>query len=65
MRKRQSDAGYFEINTPDVMDISLWEKSGHWEKFGENMLTTTTKEEKTYAIKPMNYSGGIQHLTKV
>ena len=60
MRKRQSDAGYFEINTPDVMDISLWEKSGHWEKFGENMFTTTTKEEKTYAIKPMNCPGGIQ-----
>tara|TARA_A100001015_G_scaffold320690_1_gene448025 strand:+ start:826 stop:2787 length:1962 start_codon:yes stop_codon:yes gene_type:complete len=60
MRKKQNEAGYLEINTPDIMDRSLWEKSGHWEKFGENMFTTTTKEEKTYAIKPMNCPGGIQ-----
>ncbi len=60
MRKKQTEAGYLEINTPDIMDRSLWEKSGHWEKFGENMFTTTTKEEKTYAIKPMNCPGGIQ-----
>ena len=60
MRKKQNNAGYLEINTPDVMDRSLWEKSGHWEKFGDNMFTTTTKEEKTYAIKPMNCPGGIQ-----
>ena len=60
MRSKQNQAGYLEINTPDVMDRSLWEKSGHWEKFGENMFTTTTKEEKTYAIKPMNCPGGIQ-----
>ncbi len=60
MRSKQNEAGYLEINTPDVMDRSLWEKSGHWEKFGENMFTTTTKEEKTYAIKPMNCPGGIQ-----
>ena len=60
MRNKQNQAGYLEINTPDVMDKSLWEKSGHWEKFGENMFTTTTKEEKTYAIKPMNCPGGIQ-----
>ena len=60
MRRKQNEAGYLEINTPDVMDRSLWEKSGHWEKFGENMFTTTTKEDKTYAIKPMNCPGGIQ-----
>ena len=60
MRKKQNNAGYLEINTPDVMDRSLWEKSGHWEKFGDNMFTTTTKEERTYAIKPMNCPGGIQ-----
>ena len=60
MRKKQNEAGYLEVNTPDIMDRSLWEKSGHWEKFGENMFTTTTKEEKTYAIKPMNCPGGIQ-----
>jgi threonyl-tRNA synthetase len=60
MRKKQNEAGYLEINTPDIMDRSLWEKSGHWEKFGENMFTTTTKEKKTYAIKPMNCPGGIQ-----
>ncbi len=64
MRKKQNDAGYLEINTPDIMDRSLWEKSGHWEKFGENMFTTTTKEEKTYAIKPMNCPGGIQVFNK-
>ena len=40
MKKRQDAAGYEEINTPDIMDRSLWEKSGHWEKFGENMFTT-------------------------
>ena len=39
MRKRQNNAGYFEINTPDILDRSLWEKSGHWEKFSEHMFT--------------------------
>ena len=60
MRNKQEEAGYLEINTPEVLDRALWEKSGHWDKFGENMFTSVTKEEKTYAIKPMNCPGGIQ-----
>jgi len=60
MRKRQDFAGYLEINTPDILDRSLWEKSGHWEKFSEHMFTTEAKEERIYAIKPMNCPGGVQ-----
>ena len=60
MQKRQDDAGYEEINTPDIMDKSLWELSGHWEKFGDTMFTTEAKEEKVYALKPMNCPGGMQ-----
>ncbi len=60
MRKKQEEAGYLEINTPEILDKSLWEKSGHLEKFGENMFTAITRDEKEYAIKPMNCPGGIQ-----
>lgn len=60
MRRRQDAAGYLEINTPEVMDRSLWEASGHWEKFGENMYATVTPDERTYAIKPMNCPGCVQ-----
>ncbi len=60
MRRRQKAAGYEEINTPDVLDRSLWEKSGHWEKFGENMYTTVTPDERVYALKPMNCPGHVQ-----
>ncbi len=60
MRKKQDEAGYLEINTPEILDKSLWQKSGHLEKFGENMFTTTTQDHKEYAIKPMNCPGGIQ-----
>jgi len=60
MRKRQDDAGYVETNTPDLLDRSLWEKSGHWEKFGENMFTTEAKEERIFAIKPMNCPGAVE-----
>lgn len=60
MRQRQARAGYVEINTPDIMDRSLWEQSGHWEKFGENMFTTEAKEERVFALKPMNCPGGVQ-----
>ncbi len=60
MRDKQEKAGYLEINTPEILDRVLWEKSGHWDKFGENMFTSVTKEDKTYAIKPMNCPGGIQ-----
>ena len=60
MRDRQKKAGYKEINTPEVLDRSLWEKSGHWEKFGEHMYTSTTPDEKVFAIKPMNCPGCVQ-----
>jgi len=60
MRQRQAGSGYVEINTPDIMDRSLWEASGHWEKFGENMFTTQTKDDRTFALKPMNCPGGVQ-----
>ncbi len=60
MRKRQEDAGYEEINTPDIMDKSLWELSGHLEKFGDNMFTTEAREERVYALKPMNCPGCVQ-----
>src|SRR6056300_1584787 len=60
MKKRQDAAGYQEINTPDIMDRSLWEKSGHWEKFGDSMFTTEAKEDKIYALKPMSCPGAVQ-----
>ncbi len=60
MRLRQKKAGYKEINTPEILDRSLWEKSGHWEKFGEHMYTSTTPDEKIFAIKPMNCPGCVQ-----
>ncbi|MBL4748698.1 MAG: threonine--tRNA ligase [Magnetovibrio sp.] len=60
MRKRQEAAGYEEISTPSVMDRSLWELSGHWENFRENMYTTTTEDNRVFALKPMNCPGGIQ-----
>ena len=60
MREKQNHAGYDEINTPEILDRSLWEKSGHWEKFGDNMYTSTTPDEKVFAIKPMNCPGCVQ-----
>ena len=60
MRRRQEEAGYKEVNTPEILDRLLWEKSGHWEKYGENMYTSETPDEKVFAIKPMNCPGHIQ-----
>ena len=60
MRMKQDLAGYKEINTPEVLDRTLWEKSGHWEKFGANMYTSTTPDEKIFAIKPMNCPGCVE-----
>jgi threonyl-tRNA synthetase len=54
MRVQQNAAGYREINTPEIFDRSLWEASGHWQSFGQNMFTTETVDGRTYAIKPMN-----------
>ena len=60
MRSKQRIAGYKEINTPEILDRSLWEKSGHWEKFGEHMYTSKTPDEKIFAIKPMNCPGCVE-----
>ncbi|MBT4699205.1 MAG: threonine--tRNA ligase [Alphaproteobacteria bacterium] len=60
MRQRQTQAGYREVNTPDILDKTLWEKSGHWEKFQEHMYTTKTPDERVFAIKPMNCPGCVQ-----
>jgi len=60
MRMKQRLAGYKEINTPEILDRGLWEKSGHWEKFGEHMYTSETPDEKIFAIKPMNCPGCVQ-----
>ncbi|MBK8454840.1 MAG: threonine--tRNA ligase [Thiofilum sp.] len=59
MRKRQEQAGYVEINTPDVMDRALWETSGHWFNYRENMFITQTEDERVFALKPMNCPGGM------
>ncbi|MEC6987098.1 MAG: threonine--tRNA ligase [Pseudomonadota bacterium] len=60
MRMKQRLAGYKEINTPELLDKTLWEKSGHWEKFGDHMFTSETPDEKTFAVKPMNCPGCVQ-----
>jgi threonyl-tRNA synthetase len=60
MRMKQRLAGYKEINTPELLDKTLWEKSGHWEKFGEHMFTSETPDQKTFAVKPMNCPGCVQ-----
>ncbi len=60
MRNKQIQAGYMEVNTPEILDRTLWEQSGHAEKFGENMYLTETPDERVYAIKPMNCPGHIQ-----
>ncbi len=60
MRNKQLQAGYQEVNTPEILARSLWEQSGHAEKFGENMYLTQTPDERVYAIKPMNCPGHIQ-----
>jgi threonyl-tRNA synthetase len=60
MRRRQKEAGYQEVNTPELMDLSLWEASGHLETFGDNMYTSQTEDGRVYAIKPMNCPGHVQ-----
>ena len=60
MRTRQTEAGYREVNTPQVMDRELWVKSGHIETFGENMYMTQTPDDRVFALKPMNCPGHIQ-----
>jgi threonyl-tRNA synthetase len=60
MRERQNAAGYQEVSAPELMDASLWQQSGHLEKFGENMFLTQTPDKRLYAIKPMNCPGHVQ-----
>lgn len=59
MRGRLAGAGYSEVRTPQVMDRGLWERSGHWENYKENMFVTES-EKREYAIKPMNCPGHVQ-----
>jgi threonyl-tRNA synthetase len=59
MRQKFVECGYQEVRTPAVMDRSLWEKSGHWENYRENMFTTAS-ENRDYAVKPMNCPGHVQ-----
>ena len=59
MRKINFDAGYEEINTPQILDRTLWEKSGHWDKFGD-MIFSTHSEKRDYAVKPMSCPGHLQ-----
>jgi threonyl-tRNA synthetase len=60
MRRRQQAWGYVEVNSPDMLDRALWERSGHWEKFAENMYITATPDERVYCCKPMNCPGHVQ-----
>ena len=57
MRRRQEKAGYVEVNTPDIMDRALWETSGHWFNYMENMFLAKTHDDRDYALKPMNCPG--------
>lgn len=59
VRQRQDQAGYIEVNTPDVMDRALWETSGHWQNYQEHMFTTETEDGRVYALKPMNCPGSV------
>ncbi len=60
MRRRQSQLGYIEVNTPQVLDRALWETSGHWQTFRENMFITQTEDKRVFALKPMNCPGHVQ-----
>ena len=60
MRRRQSELGYIEVNTPQVLDRTLWETSGHWQTFRENMFITQTEDKRVFALKPMNCPGHVQ-----
>ena len=59
MRRRQQAAGYVEVNSPDVMDRSLWEISGHWQNYRDHMFTTETEDGRALALKPMNCPGSV------
>ncbi|MEL6463808.1 MAG: threonine--tRNA ligase [Pseudomonadota bacterium] len=57
MRDRQEEVGYVEVNSPDIMDRALWETSGHWQNYRENMFLAQTQDDRDYALKPMNCPG--------
>ena len=59
MRRRQLDAGYVEMNSPDLMDRSLWEISGHWQNYRDHMFTTETEDGRSLALKPMSCPGSV------
>jgi threonyl-tRNA synthetase len=60
MRRRLDADGYVEVKAPMIMDRELWERSGHWQKFGQNMFTCETEEGEVLAVKPMNCPGHVQ-----
>jgi len=60
MRRRQIEAGYEEVNSPDMMEKHFWETSGHWENYGENMFVTELPDERVFCCKPMNCPGHVQ-----
>jgi threonyl-tRNA synthetase len=59
MRRRQEAAGYIEVNTPQILDRALWETSGHWQTYRENMFITQTEDDRVFALKPMNCPGHV------
>lgn len=60
IRRRMEKGGYDEVKTPQILDHSLWQRSGHWDKFGANMFVCQTEDGDTLAVKPMNCPGHIQ-----
>lgn len=60
IRRKMEQNGYEEVNTPQIMDRTLWEKSGHWDKYAENMFTFCTHDHRDMAAKPMNCPGHVQ-----
>lgn len=59
LRHQQEEAGYIEVNTPDVMERELWEISGHWQNYQQHMFTTVTEDQRNYALKPMSCPGAV------
>jgi len=60
MRRRQNVEGYVEVNSPQLLDKSLWETSGHWENYHDHMFVTETEDHRIFALKPMNCPGHVQ-----
>ncbi len=60
MRRRTEAAGYVEVNTPDLMEKTFWELSGHWENYGDKMFVIETEDERVFCCKPMNCPGHVQ-----